>query len=47
MTYKKLIKFILAYTILLISQGALAYNSNNKLVDTFDTLTIFDDETSE
>ena len=44
---KKLIKLILAYTILLISQGTLAYNSNNKLVDTFDTLTIFDDETSE
>ena len=47
MTYKKLIKFILPYTILLIGQCALAYNSNNKLVDTFDTLTIFDDETSE
>ena len=43
MMTKKLIKLILSYVILLMSQGVLAYNSNNKLVDTFDTLTIFDE----
>ena len=43
MMMKNQTKTILTWLILLTSQCSLAYNSNNRLVDTYDTLTIFDE----
>ena len=40
-------KFILSLVLLLMFQCSLAYNSNNRLVDTYDTLIIFDENGSE
>ena len=43
MMMKNQSKLILSFALFIMFQCSLAYNSNNRLVDTYDTLTIFDE----